>query len=379
MAHAAGAKAHPIHYAGTLISAESYLAEPADLWQRALPASQRPAGPRITTGAQGDQFELDGVAPRPLGLGGPLTQLRRIGVPVGSGYGTYRYCPPDRDRDGAARVAWQRAAGLAAEVLYPTLGLLISTSPDPQMQQLCCRAYNDWLAAFCAADPNRLRGMAVLPARADMADIVAEIDHAAALGLAGVILPARHAVTPYNMPAWDAAWAALQAHGLVCAVHLGPEEGAAASPAGPGAAGILLSTGKYELNEFLQMIVWGAGLQRFPGLRVGLVGSGAGWLATQINLMDHWWSDHKGWMEPRLAQAPSHYWHQQGFATLQADAAGLATREIIGTRNLLWGLGPNAVDSAAGDGPGSELGALPADDAAAIASGNCARLFGIEV
>jgi hypothetical protein len=84
-------------------------------------------------------------------------------------------------------------------------------------------------------------------------------------------------------------------------------------------------------------------------------------------------------MEPRLMQAPSHYWHQQGFATLQADAASLATREIIGTQNLLWGLGRSAVDGAAGDGPGSELDALPADDAAAIASGNCARLFGIEV
>jgi hypothetical protein len=83
-------------------------------------------------------------------------------------------------------------------------------------------------------------------------------------------------------------------------------------------------------------------------------------------------------MEPGLTQAPSHYWLQQGFGTLQADAAGLATREIFGTRNLLWGLGPGTVDSAVGDAAGSELGALPADDAAAIASGNCARLFRIK-
>ena len=371
----AATEAQPTAYAGTLISAESYLTEPADLWQQALPAPWRDRGPRVTRGARGDQFEVDGVAPRPLGLPAPLTQLSRIGVGVGGGYAAYGYQPAPQDRDGAARLAWQRAAGLAAEVLYPTLGLLVTTSPDAQLQQLCCRVYNDWLAAFCAADRTRLKGMALLPARAEMADIVAEIEHAAALGLAGVVLPARHAVTPYNMPAWDAAWAAMQAHRLVCAVHLGAEEGAALSPTGPGAGGILLSTGKYELNEFLQMIVWGAGAQRFPGLRFGLVGSGAGWLATQINLMDHWWSDHKGWMEPRLAHAPSHFWHQQGFATLRADTAGLATRQIIGTQNLLWGLGPDA----ATDALGSELNALPDTDAAAIASGNAARLFGIEI
>lgn len=375
MTQAATLKTSPLGYRGTLISAESYVTEPAKVWQQALPAHWRQQGPRVSAGPQGDQFEIAGTAPRPLGLHGPLAQLRRIDVDGGHGYENYRYDAAPSDRDGAARLAWQRTAGIAAEVVYPTLGLLLTTSPDAQLQQLCCRIYNDWLAEFCAADTTRLRGMALLPAKADMTDIVAEIDHAAALGMAGVVLPARHAVLPYNMPAWDAAWAALQTHCLVCAIHLGPEEGAAVSPRGPGAAGILLSTGKYELNEFLQMIVWGGAVQRFPGLRFGLVGSGAGWLATQINLMDHWWHDHKGWMEPRLTQAPSHYWHQQGFATFRTDDAGLATRQIIGVGNLLWGLGPD-VDSmheplAAG------LRDLPGSDAAAIASGNAARLFGI--
>ena len=375
MTQTASLQGKPARYPGRLISAESYVTEPADLWQQRLPQAWRARGPRISRGPQGDQFEMTGVPARALGLRGPLAQLRRIDVNVGEGYDNYRYAPAGQAGD--ARVAWQRTGGLAAEVLYPTLGLLLTTSPDTQLQQVCCRVYNDWLAEFCATEPARLRGMALLPARADIADIVAEIDHAAELGLAGVVLPARHAVMPYNMPPWDAAWATLQKHGLVCAIHLGPEEGAALSPRGPGAAGILLSTGKYELNEFLQMIVWGGAVMRFPGLRFGLVGSGAGWLATQINLMDHWWNDHKGWMEPRLAQAPSAYWHQQGFATFRTDDAGLATRQIIGVENLLWGLGPEA--DSMNEPPGAGLQDLPGSDAAAIASGNAARLFGIPV
>lgn len=370
-------QSRPAPYVGSIISAESYLGEPPDLWQQALPEHWRRQGPRVAAGPHGDQFEIADAPPRPLGLPGPLAHLRRIGVDLGAGYGQYRYADhlSAADYDGAARVAQQRQTGRTAEVLYPTLGLLISTAPDPQLQQLCCRIYNDWLAAVCAADPSRLRGMALLPARCDIADIVTQIEHVAALGLPGVVLPARHGVMPYNMPPWDAVWAALEVHGLVCAVHLGPEEGAALSPRGAGAAGILLSTGKYELNEFLQMIVWGGAVMRFPGLRFGLVGSGAGWLATQINLMDHWWHDHKGWMQPRLTQAPSRYWRQQGFATFQDDGPAVATREIIGTDNLLWGLGNRG--GAADELVGAALSGLPDADAKAIASDNAARLFGI--
>ena len=181
MTQAATLKTSPLGYRGTLISAESYVTEPPELWQQALPAQWRQQGPRVSAGPQGDQFEIAGTAPRSLGLHGPLAQLRRIDVDVDHGYENYRYDAASSDRDGAARLAWQRAAGIAAEVVYPTLGLLLSTSPDAQLQQLCCRIYNDWLAELCAADPTRLRGMALLPAKADMTDIVAEDDRAGIL------------------------------------------------------------------------------------------------------------------------------------------------------------------------------------------------------
>ena len=74
------AAANPAPYAGALISAESYVTEPADLWQQGLPPQWRAQGPRITRGPHGDQFEIAGVPARPLGLHGPLAQLRRIDV-----------------------------------------------------------------------------------------------------------------------------------------------------------------------------------------------------------------------------------------------------------------------------------------------------------
>ena len=62
----------------TVISAESYVSEPADLWRENLPAAWRDKGPRIESGPFGDQFAILGAEPRPLGLAAPLTQLGRI-------------------------------------------------------------------------------------------------------------------------------------------------------------------------------------------------------------------------------------------------------------------------------------------------------------
>ena len=128
------------------------------------------------------------------------------------------------------------------------------------------------------------------------------------------------------------------------------------------------------------MIHWGGAVMRFPELHFGLVGGGIGWLATQLTLMDHWWNDHKGWMEPRLGQPPSSFWRGQCFASFSNDGPGVATREIIGVESLLWGVG--APDDADSEDPaaaaGHALTGVSDEQAAAIAGDNAARLLGID-
>jgi predicted TIM-barrel fold metal-dependent hydrolase len=76
---------------------------------------------------------------------------------------------------------------------------------------------------------------------------------------------------------------------------------------------------------------------RFPGMKWSLVEGGIGWIAAVLDLMDHWWTDHKGWMKPRLEQAPSTYFRRNFFATFEDDRAGVRTRDIIGVDNIMWG------------------------------------------
>ena len=50
-------------------------------------------------------------------------------------------------------------------VLYPTLWLIYGDIIDPQASAAICRAYSNWMADFCKANPRRLYGVAPMPLR----------------------------------------------------------------------------------------------------------------------------------------------------------------------------------------------------------------------
>ena len=74
-----------------------------------------------------------------------------------------------------------------ADVLYPTAGLSVFQIDDVELQEACCAVYNDWLSEFCAVDPDRLLGLALIPTF-DIVRAVAELRRARAAGLRGAII-----------------------------------------------------------------------------------------------------------------------------------------------------------------------------------------------
>ena len=52
--------------------------------------------------------------------------------------------------DPVARLADQDLDGVAAEVIYPSVGMLLCNYPDIDYQHACFDAYNRWIAEFCA-------------------------------------------------------------------------------------------------------------------------------------------------------------------------------------------------------------------------------------
>ena len=186
----AGRQAHGTARAhGVLISADSHVVEPGDLWTSRLPLALRDRAPRAVQDPGNHHWYVHG----PDGVRGvDLTLSRTAGMTTAEVDALLAADPGADDgvhggADPIARLRDLWRDDVVADVLYPTAGLSVLQIEDVALQEACCRAYNDWLAELCAADPVRLVGLALL-ATADVGHAVAELERTRDAGLRGAII-----------------------------------------------------------------------------------------------------------------------------------------------------------------------------------------------
>src|SRR5262249_49089771 len=147
---------------GVIISADSHMTEPPDLWVERIDKRFRDVAPRVVHEAQGKPgywFVCEGLEPRAVAgtfaAGKSAEELKAFQK---AGYEAARpggWDPVERLKDMAID-------GVAAEVLYTTLGFRLFGLTDAPFQAAIFRAYNDWLAEFCGLDPKRIAGLALI-------------------------------------------------------------------------------------------------------------------------------------------------------------------------------------------------------------------------
>jgi len=145
-----------------MISSDSHIIEPPDLWTSRIDREFRDRAPHVVDDTDtGEQWWVVG-ANRTLSFAGGAQTGDRFTNPIelrtGARFEQVRpggYDPDEHLRDNATD-------GVFGSVLYPTEGLLLYTQADSALLSACCRAYNDFLAEFCAAAPDRLKGVAML-------------------------------------------------------------------------------------------------------------------------------------------------------------------------------------------------------------------------
>src|SRR5439155_2013670 len=147
-----------------IVSADTHILEPPDIWSTWLPAKYQDKAPQLVQDADGGSAWLFAGAtePDPIGLtatpGMPYDKFRWTGV---------RY---DEARpgcyDGAERLKDMDIDGVDAEILFPpqrTIGHFLGDDDD-EFVLAGIDAYNNFLAdQFCAPNPERLIGLAQIP------------------------------------------------------------------------------------------------------------------------------------------------------------------------------------------------------------------------
>lgn len=318
------------------VSADGHLLEPRDLWQTRLDKRFREQAPHIESRPDGDYFIIEHLPPWPVGAEGAMINDKTTGQI--KSIGGYRY---EAQRPGAvdprARLADQDLDNVRAEIIYPNLfGFLLFSIEDPEFQRACVQVYNDWVAEFSAAAPDRLVTVGILPSGGPIEYAVAEATRLANKGIRSALLPVEPAQGYYSQKKYyEPLWAATQDLNLVIAFHVAT--GGRSFMRRFEHTGITAGVVKNKLLTAMpaaELISAGVPIQ-FPKLKFVLAEAGTGHLAYAMGFMDHWWEAHHNWME--LPEPPSVYFHRQFWATFEADRAGLLTRELLNVDHLMWG------------------------------------------
>lgn len=321
-------------------SADGHVVEPADLFTTRMDTRFRDRAPRVESLPDNDFYIVEGCTPLPAGFDGGMIDDKVAGK-IESMMGRRHTDTRPGAWDPTARLVDQDLDHLRAEVLYPGFfGLQFFSVLDPEYQQECMRVYNDWLSEFCAASPKRLFGAALLPTRGSLKDAIAEAERIAKKGLSSLMIPAESPERPYSSSEYEPLWAALQDLGLPLAAHSGTGTGESifARVQRLGGIGMGVTDNKIFMPQrALAELIWAAVPERYPRLRFVIVEGGIGWIASLLRFMDHWWTDHHHWMEPKLNEPPSTYFRRQFWATFEDDRAGILTRELMGVDRLMWG------------------------------------------
>jgi uncharacterized protein len=316
---------------------------PKDLWQKRVPPQWRERCPRVADTPEGpywfcgkDRWDPWGGRKGAAGaMGGRRLALERGGV-----------LEPGvlRPTTTALRLADMDRDGVDATVMYgPIVPLLIE---DPELRRVCYRAYNDWLAEFCASAPARLIGVGLIPID-DPKSAAEEVRYLRGIGVRTCMLLAARVETPLWDEAWEPLWAAAAETGIPVGFHLGGGmrtvvfSGPKAT--NPGNMGVRVSTSPLQMDEALAAVIFSGALERHPNLKIVLAETGIGWLPYMLERMDDtyrkfldapdFWRSHS---RLALSMAPSAYFRRQIWATFQTDHAGLRLLDALGEERVMW-------------------------------------------
>jgi predicted TIM-barrel fold metal-dependent hydrolase len=322
-----------------VISADSHVIEPYDLWARRMPEKLRERAPKLTADETTDRINYDN--------GVPLQ-------PVGALAGCYR--DDDQQRwegrweedvpraayDSDFRLSEIARDGVDAEVVYPTIGMQFFPIEDAEFQWALFRAYNDWLAEeFCALHPERFFGIAMVnPEDQDRA--IAEMARAKEHGLVGVMIAMYSADdNPYHDPSFDRFWAAASEMQMPINLHLTTARSSKKLDFGPKhrypTPGEMLQMATGIQPILVDLIAFGV-FDRHPDLMLVSAENDAGWAAHLMEAQDYSWRRvHTMLGGPRSEHEPSYYFRRNIRMTFMRDRAAILGREIIGTDSMMWG------------------------------------------
>ncbi len=240
--------------------------------------------------------------------------------------------------DFAVRYRHLDAEGVDREIVYPQSFLGFIRYPDQDMQELMYRAYNEHMAELGRRSQGRFFGVGICSNWWDPAKAEAAIQQIVDLGLKSFMLPYSPGKDSQGNPidyageAMDRLWSVAEEAGLPVNFHIGevPASG------GRGGFGTFFLVQAAPFRRVFGNLIFGGILDRHPGLRIVFAEGGINWVAGALQDAELTYGAHREIYDWALKHPPSHYWHNNMYATFQTDRIGLKLLNDIGADRVMW-------------------------------------------
>ena len=315
-----------------IISADSHITEPAGTYVDRIDHKYKDTAPHMIRDEKlGDVFIVKDF-PRPVSIG--LAAAAGIDAEKLRIFGAKFEDLHKGGWDPNARMADQDRDGVSAEVIYPTVGMILCNHRDFDYKKACFDAYNLWIAEYCAAHPDRLIGVGQTAMRS-VEEGISDLRKMKELGLKGVMMPGNPALEDYDSPIYAPFYEAAIDMQMPLSFHILTSTSDNFQTRGP------------KLNSFLSIIrgcqdiigtfVLGGVFERHPKLKVICVEADAGWVPHYMYRMDHAYDRHRYWLPAgTLSKMPSEYFRENVYTTFQDDHVAFQVRDLCNIKRLMW-------------------------------------------
>ncbi len=363
-----------------LISADSHINEPPDLWTTRLPAKFQDRAPRMVDMERGSAWIMEGaVDPINFGLnvcGGTPPELQSPWIKwadVRKG----GYVPAERLKE-------QDQDGVSAEVLYPTprvSNTVFWHTEDPEFHLACIRAYNDWLSEYCSQAPDRLLGVALMP-NIGIVAAVEEFRRVAKLPGIRSIQLGRYPSGGFGISEEDdPLWAEAEAAGTPVSIHVSFALDAPGAHSRTQANTVIVGGLRFfDAPVRAQEFIYSLALDRFPKLMIPLVEVDCGWVPYVKEQLNDRFSRQNPKTRPQTKLRPSEYFERNFYYAYITDAFGVHSRHFIGVDQIMWS---SDFPHTGTDFPNSwktieqHYVGVPEDEKYKMLAGNASRIYGL--
>ena len=330
-----------------ILSSDSHIAEPGDLWVNYIDPKYRDRAPRIIDHpVRGDIWQAEGLTlPNIAAFGGAGRTSEEVST------------KPSFDKDvrkggwdPEARLKDNEEGGVESQVLFPTAGFWMYGLADPLLVKACFEAWNNWIRDFCKGHEDRLRGIGFLTLE-DIPWAIKELRRCKDMGLVGANIPLQPMDPPYSNTYYDPFWEAAQDVGIPLTSHTGSVRG----PNNPARQANAFNERFMPLEQRSWRVAAGTGVantavpmlinelilsgvfDRFPRLRIIPTEYEAGWAAFHLDKLDQVLVYQRSKIYVgKLALKPTEYFQRNMALTFINDKTAVLCREIIGVDNIMW-------------------------------------------